>query len=126
MRKDAGLSKAGNMSRDERARKKKKKRQRQGVLHNIKARALKKMGFSPSGATGGGEDDAKGAAQGEDRPRRRKPRSKGGPKSAESKDAKPRDQPKKRTTKPKLLYKKTRKGQPVMKHKIEDILSRIT
>ena len=134
----------GAASADERKRRQKNNKDRRSTLHNMKARALKQMGVMKASEAG----DEGGRAAG--RPPRRRGALPGGAKGAKPQGAKrgkskgaedveasreaecrlkakqkdlKRTQKKKAKTK--MLFKRTKKGQPVMKHRIEDILSKI-
>ncbi|QDZ20525.1 hypothetical protein HOP50_04g30450 [Chloropicon primus] len=139
--------KPGHLSVEERKRRKKNLQERQRALENKKARALKQMGVVASGPREGEPREGEAREGKSPPPRRRDHRGKAGVADGAQRPlgaklgrktgerdrrlkVKHKQQPpphqKKAAAKTKMMYKKTRKGQPVMKHRIEDILSKIS
>ena len=131
----------GNMSLEARRKKKEKLAEREKRLRCIKARALKKMGGRTDAAPaefkrpGKNQNEGKGNSDAASRSpggQGQKRRSKSlGDVTTGGRDARAHEKgdalkiKQKKVAKSKLMYKKTRRGQPVMRHKIEDILSKL-
>ena len=129
----------GAASADERKRRQKNNKDRRSTLHNMKARALKQMGVmkaSEAGDEGGraaGRPPRRRGAKGGKPQGAKRGKSKGAEDVEASREAERRLKAKqkdlkrtqKKKAKTKMLFKRTKKGQPVMKHRIEDILSKI-
>ena len=134
----------GAASADERKRRQKNNKDRRSTLHNMKARALKQMGVMKAseavdeGGRAAGRPPRRrgvvpGGAKGGKPQGAKRGKSKGAEDVEASREAERRLKAKqkdlkftqKKKAKTKMLFKRTKKGQPVMKHRIEDILSKI-
>ena len=118
------------MTLEERKRKKKRTGEKERRLRGIKAKALKQMGGTVAPMKKIiREEERAGAAE---RKKKVARRANALAKEREDRESELRAKQqqnaarkKKKNTKTNILYKRTKKGQPVMKHRIEGLLARI-